>query len=177
MDAKYTPSLDRCRQACIRNLDTTDKKKSEHSNSYVLTHPDRNHSDSIYPRTNFINLEPQRLSQTFIRVSTTSRPCRVFGQNMLNRNMEYILSESNNMDQLDDLKDERASTKNLIGQSILNMQNSFTRDSVGSRGRSFYSPFGSLNSSKDKNKLQKCLADLQRDGKTHSSYCNPCTLI
>lgn len=178
LESKFTPSPVDRRQIRSRNFDTTDKKKlSDQSESYAFAQQDRDPSDSISMATCAINLEPQYDSQTPVGLNLSTRIGSMANDSLLSRNIEFAISESIHLDQVEDLKDARTSAKLLIGQSILNMKGSFNRDSITTAGGSFSSPFASLDTSKDLKKLQKSLADLQRDGRTKSSYCNPCTLI
>ena len=173
LDSKFTPSPTGGQPVSRNIFATTEKKATYTEESEIMTFQ----PDSMSIQASTINLEPQYDPLEINRQKSSFRATRAASKPMLNRNLEYILSETLNMDQADYPRDERSSPKNAIGQSVLNIKDSFFRESMVSTGGSFSSAFLGQDTGKDPKNLQKSLFDLQRDRQTKSSYCNPCTLI
>ena len=160
-------------------FDRSDKKFKSDKSSFgqANTFTDKGLSESINLINSGFNLEPQIEQKPVIRLKVALNNKTGSSEELLCRNIEFLLGESSQPGVLDDLKDERETTKLALSKTILNIHGSFLTGSVLSTGTSTTTPFVNFDGGKDLKRLQKSLSDLQRDGKPKSSYCNPCQLI
>lgn len=162
-----------------RAFDRSERKQKSDKSSYGQnsTYQDKVLADSMPFTVGGFNLEPQVEVKPALRLRVPSGSKSSSLEDLLSRNIEFLLGESSHPSLLDELKEERETTKLALSKTILNINGSFAGGSMLSTGASNATPFASFEGSKDFQRLQKSLSDLQRDGKPRNSYCNPCRLI